>query len=323
MSKNAVTVTPQPAGKFGAGPIAFLRDFAKEISRYKTVYIMAIPVILFYIIFSYWPMYGITIAFKDFSPKLGILGSHWIGFEHFKNFLTSYEFKRVFTNTLLLSAYDILWGFPAPILLALMLNEIKGKLFKKSVQTITYLPHFVSTVVICGIIVNFTASDGFINQLLAPLGLVAENFLTRPEYFRTIYISSGIWQNIGFDSIIYLAAISSINPAMYEAAIMDGAGRLRQIWNVTLPSIMTTIVILFILRVGSLMNIGFEKVLLLYNPLIYDTADIISTYVYRKGLVEYNFSFSTAIGLFNSVINFTLLFISNKLSNKIAGSGLW
>lgn len=322
MSKGTAAIAPKPK-KIGNAVTAFFKDFAKEVSRNKMIYVFAIPILIFYIIFSYWPMYGIVIAFKEFNPRLGILGSHWVGLEHFKTFLTSYEFKRVFTNTLLISTYDIIWGFPAPIILALLLNEVKGRLFKRTVQTITYLPHFVSTVVICGIILNFTASDGLFNQLLAPLGVESVNFLTKPEYFRSIYVSSGIWQNVGFDTIIYLAAIAGIDQSLYEAAVMDGAGRFRKIWNVTIPSIAPTIIILFILRIGSLMNVGFEKILLLYNPLIYDTADVISTYVYRKGLVEYNFSFSTAIGLFNSVINFTLLYISNKLSNKVTGSGLW
>jgi putative aldouronate transport system permease protein len=295
----------------------------KDFSRNKVIYFMAIPMIVYFVVFCYIPMYGVTIAFKDFNPIRGIMGSEWIGFEWFKEFFNSVYFGRIIKNTLLISIYDILWGFPAPIILALMLNEIKNKLFKKTVQTITYLPHFISMVVMCGIIIDFTSTNGLINALLSHFGVEPSNLLMKKELFRTIYVSSGIWKSIGWSSIIYLAALSGIDPQLYEAATIDGAGRWRQMWHVTLPAISPTIIILFILRIGSLMSVGFEKIILLYNPMTRETADVISTFVYRKGLIDFSYSYSTAVGLFNSIISFILLFTANKLSKKFSETSLW
>jgi putative aldouronate transport system permease protein len=294
------------------------RDF--KINKY--VYLMAIPMIVFFILFSYIPMYGIIIAFKNFSPRLGIMDSPWVGFKYFQQFFSSMYFDRTIKNTALISFYSLAWGFPAAIILSLLINELRREKFKRFVQTFTYLPHFISLVVICGIIVDFTSTDGLFSSILANFGVQPTNILTKPEWFRTIYISSGIWQCIGWDSIIYLAALSGIDPTLYEAATIDGAGRWKQMLNITLPGISTTIIIMLILNIGGLMSVGFEKIILLYNPMTYETADVISSYVYRKGLLGADYSFSTAVGLFESVIGFTLLMFANKLSKKISDRSL-
>lgn len=298
-------------------------SFIGEIRLNKWVYLMALPGLLFYLIFCYGPMYGAIIAFKDYSPALGIMGSKWIGFEHFIKFFTGEFFGRTFKNTIIISFYNIIFGFPAPIILALLLNEINSSKFKKIVQTVTYLPHFVSLVVICGLITTFTMNDGIINDIIAFFGGKRSNLLQRPEMYRPIHIISGIWQEIGWGSIVYLAALGGIDSSLYEAARIDGAGRIRQTFAVTLPGIMPTIVVLFIMQIGKIMNVGFEKVILLYNPSTYETADIISTFVYRKGIEEMNYSFSAAVGLFNSVINLFMLWGANTLSRKVNETSLW
>lgn len=300
-----------------------LKTIRKDFAKFKYVYLMAIPVVAYYIIFEYLPMYGVIIAFKSFNIKLGILKSPWVGFKYFTDFFSSYYFVRLIKNTLLINVYDVIFSFPAPIILALMLNEVRGKLFKKTVQTITYMPHFISMVVICGIIIDFTATDGIISTLLAQFGMEPGNLLAEKELFRTIYIGSGIWQGVGWGSIIYMAALTNIDTLLYEASTIDGAGRWKQVWHITLPGIAPTIITLFVLRLGRMMNVGFEKVMLLYNPLTYETADVISTFVYRKGLLSFDYSYSTAVGLFNSVINFSLLIIANKISRKLSETSLW
>jgi len=291
-----------------------------KINRY--VYIMLIPVIAYYIIFLYLPMYGLQIAFKDFSPGSGLLGSKWVGFKHFENFFNSYYFWRLLRNTVLLNLYELLFAFPASIILALLLNELRSNKFKRMVQTVTYMPHFISIVVICGILVDFLARDGLINDLIAFLGFNRTSFLSESGWFRTIYISSNIWQSVGWSSIIYLSAMSSIDPSLYEAARVDGANRWKQTFHVTLPGIMTTVVILLILQIGNFMTVGTEKILLLYNSSTYETADVIGTFLYRKGILEADYSYSAAVGLFNSVINFTLLVIANAVSRK-SENNLW
>ncbi|MFK7692042.1 ABC transporter permease [Paenibacillus sp. HJGM_3] len=294
-----------------------------DIRKNKLLYVMLLPVLLFYVIFHYVPMYGAIIAFKDFSPRLGIWGSDWAGFEHFETFFTGAYFWRTIKNTILISLYELLFGFPAPIILALLLNEVRNSMFKRTVQTVTYLPHFISLVVICGIIKDFTVSDGVINDIIAFFGGERVTLLLEPEWFRTIYVSSGIWQHIGWGTIIFLAALSGIDQEQYEAARMDGAGRWKQMLHITLPGLMPTIVILLILNVGRMMNVGFEKIILLYNPGTYSTADVISSYVYRVGLQDFNYSFSSAVGLFNSVINFVLVVFSNWLSRRLNDTSLW
>jgi len=284
---------------------------------------LAIPVLAYYIIFHYGPMYGVIIAFKNFTPARGILGSPWVGLQWFKDFFSSYYFGRLLRNTLLINIYSLIFSFPAPIILALLLNELRSQKFKKAVQTISYLPHFISLVVICGMIVNFTARDGIINDIIAFFGGERTTMLLRPELFRSIYVISGIWQSVGWSSIIFLAALSGIDVELYQAAVIDGANRWHQVWHVTLPGILPTIVILLIMRIGSLMSVGYEKIILLYNSSIYETADVISTFVYRKGLLEANYSYSSAVGLFNSVINFLLLIIANWVSRKVNETSLW
>ena len=297
---------------------------ASDFKKFKYIYIMLIPLVLYYAIFHYQPMYGAIIAFKNFKPVLGILGSKWIGFRNFIDFFQSPYFVRVLKNTIIISLYSIIFGFPAPILLAVLLNEIRSSIFKRTVQSLTYLPHFLSMVVICGMIVQFTATNGIITKFVNLLvdqgkgGLIAN-----PNYFRGIYVVSGIWLQVGWGSIIYLAAISGIDQQQYESAHMDGANKFRMIWHITLPGIMPTVVILFILRIGNIMSVGWMKIMLLYSPLTYEKADVISTYVYRKGITEMQLSFATAVGLFNSIINFMLLIIANKISRKVNETSLW
>lgn len=294
-----------------------------DIRKNKYLYVMLLPVLLYYVVFHYAPMYGAIIAFKDFSPRLGIWGSEWVGFDNFQTFFTGPYFWRTIKNTLLISLNELIFGFPAPIILALLLNEVKHALFKRSVQTLTYMPHFISLVVICGILKDFTSSEGVINDLIAWMGGERTTFLLNSDMFRTIYVSSGVWQHIGWGTIIYLAALTGIDQEQYEAARIDGAGRLQQAVHVTIPGIIPTIVILLILEMGKMMNVGFEKIILLYNPGTYETADVISSYVYRVGLQEFNYSFSSAVGLFNSAINFTLLICSNWISRKLNNTSLW
>lgn len=303
--------------------MSFGRFLKKDFSKNRLIYLMLLPLVLYYAIFHYTPLYGAIIAFKEYSPSLGILGSPWVGFEHFKEFIEGFYFKRLLINTLRISVLSLLFGFPAPLILALLLNEIKNKPFKKAVQTITYLPHFISLVVVCGMVKDFVATEGVINDFLAMLGMERGNLLSRPELFSGIYVTSTIWQEVGWGSIIYLAALSSIDMELYEAAKVDGAGRLRQTFTITIPGIMPTIIILLLMRMGKMLNVGFEKIILLYNPVTYDTADVISSYVYRKGLQEFNWSFSSAVGLFNSLINFVLIISANMLSSKLNDTSLW
>ncbi|MBP1991673.1 ABC transporter permease [Paenibacillus eucommiae] len=296
----------------------------KNIYRDKYLLIIILPVIAYYLIFHYLPMYGILIAFKKFYPLKGILGSPWVGFTYFEQFFSSIYFWRILKNTLLLSFYSLVWGFPVPIIFALLLNELKDNWFKKTVQTVSYLPHFISIVVISGMIIIFTSPiDGIINYMLGIFGIDPIHFLNESGYFRTIFISSGVWQEFGWGTIIYLAAIAGIDPQLYEAAQMDGANRWHKMKHITLPCLLPTIVILLILNLGSLMNVGFEKIILLYNPTTYETADVISSYVYRRGILEGEYSLSAAIGLFNNVINLVLLVSVNYISRKISDTSLW
>ncbi|MCR2806792.1 ABC transporter permease [Paenibacillus soyae] len=295
----------------------------KDIVRNKYLYVMLTPVLAYFLVFQYIPMYGAIIAFKEFNPRLGIHGSAWVGLEHFKDFFGGMYFWRVLKNTLMISLYDLVFGFPAPLVLALLLNEVKNSLFKRAVQTVTYLPHFISIVVICGILKDFTNSDGVINDIIAFFGGERMTMLLEPSLFRTIFVSSNIWQHIGWGTIIYLAALSAIDPEQYEACKIDGGGRWKQMLHVTLPGLLPVIVILLILDIGRIMSVGFEKIILLYNPTTYVTADVISSYVYRIGLQDFQFSFSSAVGLFNSVINFALVIGSNWLSRRLNNTSLW
>lgn len=298
-------------------------SFAKEIHTNRLLYLMVLPGIIFYIVFAYIPMYFVTISFKDYSPLLGVFGSPWVGFEHFERLFDSIYFVRIIKNTVGLSTYAIVASFPMPIIFALLLNEIKSSKFKRTVQTITYIPHFVSMVVLCGMITSFCMKDGIINDIIAFFGGERSNLLMRPELFKTIYVVSGIWESIGWSSIVYVAALTGIDPSLYEAAEIDGAGRFKQAIHITIPGIVPTIVTVLILNIGTIMSVGFEKVFLLYNPLTYETGEVISTYVYNKGLVEMNFSFATAANLFNSVVNLILVIGSNYICRKVTESSLW
>lgn len=294
-----------------------------DIKRNKGIYLLMIPVMAFFIIFAYVPMGGLVMAFQNYTPKGGFFHSDWVGFKHFIDFFSSVYFVRLIRNTLLISVLNLIFGFPAPILFALLLNEVGNKAFKKTVQTVSYLPYFISLVIVCGIIADFTASDGAITNFIVKLGGERVNYLGQPEYFRTIYVLSDMWQGIGFNSIIYLAALSGIDQELYEAAALDGANRWQQTLHVTLPGITSTIIILLILRMGTMFAVGYEKIILLYSTNTYETADVISTYVYRKGLQEFNYSYSTAVGLFNSLINTALLVLSNKLSRRFSDTSLF
>ena len=295
----------------------------KDWKRNKSLYLLVVPVLLFYICFHYKPMYGAIIAFQDYNPRKGISGSEWVGFQQFIRFFNSPYFGRLLRNTLLLSVYGIIFGFPMPIILALLLNELKAEKYKKVVQTVTYLPHFISMVVVTGMIKDFTQSTGLINDIVVMLGGERTSLIMNPNLYRTIYIVSDIWQGIGWGSIIYLSALSGVAQDLYEAAAIDGAGRWKQMLHVTLPGIAPTIVIQLILRVGQLLGSGYEKTILLYNEATYETADIIGSYIYRVGILERDWSYSTAIGLFNSAINLVLLVITNKISRKLSETSLW
>lgn len=289
----------------------------------KCLIFMTLPVVIWYIIFMYIPMFGVSISFFNYNIAKGLLGSTFVGLKHFRDFLTGYYAWRVIRNTLLISLYNLVWGFPVQIILAVLINELTNAKYKKFVQSITYLPHFISVVVVCGMVVNFVSMSGLINDIMEFLGLERVNFLMFPQYFRRIYVGTGIWQSAGWGSIIYLAALAGISQDLYEAAQIDGANRFQSFLHITIPGILPTIVVMLILNIGHMMSEGCGKIILLYNEGIYETADIISSYVYRRGLIQANYGFSTAVGLFNSVINLILLLISNFISNKVTGNGLW
>lgn len=318
LGPKAVTTLPKvDRTKYG---YRLKRDL--KVNRY--LYLMALPVVVYYLLFHYVPMYGIQIAFKNYSPGTGIWHSDWVGFKYFNEFFHSFYFGRLIRNTLILSFYELIFQFTAPIILAFLLNELRSALFKRIVQTIAYLPYFISIVVVVGFIVDFLARDGLLTNMLHFLfGMEKVAYLSKPEWFRVIFVSSGVWQNVGWGTIIYLAAMANIDPSLYEAAKVDGASRLKMSYHITFPGIMPTIIILLILQIGSLMSVNTDKILLLYNTATYESADVIGTYVYRKGILEANFSYSAAIGLFNSVINFVLLVMANALSKRVTETKLW
>jgi putative aldouronate transport system permease protein len=301
----------------------FGQRFTRDFLMNKYLYLMMIPVIAYYVVFHYTPMYGAIIAFKDYTPMKGVSGSPWVGLQNFNDFFGSYYFWRILKNTVVISLYSLIFEFPAPIILAVLINEVRNQIFKRVVQSVTYMPYFISMIVICGMISDFTNSEGVINTLLTYFGYDGKAMLQKPELFRSIYILSEIWQKIGWESIIYIAALMGIDQEQYEAARMDGASRWKQILHITLPGILPTIAIMFILRMGNLLNVGFEKIILLYNPVTYETADVISSFVYRKGLLEFGWSYSAAVGIFNSVLNLILLVTANYISRKVNNSSLW
>ena len=296
----------------------------RDIRKNWILYVMVLPVLIWFLVFAYAPMTGIVLAFKDFKVKLGIFGSPWVGLEYFERFFGSYNFGLLLKNTIGISVYSLVIGFPIPIIFALLLNYLRQRHLKKTLQMVSYAPYFISTVVICGMIAIFMdANTGIFNQIITMLGGEPVDFLSKPEYFKSIYVWSGVWQTMGYSSIIYISALSGVDPAMHEAAIMDGATKMQRIFHIDLPSIKSTIIMLFILQMGSLMNVGFEKVFLLQNDLNMSASDVINTYVYRVGLVQNNYSYSTAVGLFNSVINMALVILANKGAKKFAGESLW
>ena len=295
----------------------------KDWVRNRSLYFLVIPVLIFYLLFHYKPMYGAVIAFKDYTPALGVADSPWVGFANFARFFRSVYFGRLIKNTILLSVYNLIFGFPAPIILALLLNEVRNKQFKSITQTITYLPHFISLIVVTGMLTNFSMTTGLFNDIIAFFGGGRSPLLQDPKHYRTIYVASSIWQEVGWGSIIYLSALAGVDSQLYEAAQINGAGKWKQLIHVTMPAIAPTIIIMLIMKMGSLMNMGYEKTILLYNPSTYETADIISSHIYRIGLLDQDWSYSTAIGLFNSVINFGLLIITNKISKRYGETSLW
>ena len=302
-------------------------EWKKLLKRDRYLIIMMIPVIIYYVVFCYFPMTGLYMAFTQYrigSGLAGIFTSDFVGLKWFKQFFDSVYTWRLVKNTFLLSFYSLIWGFPIPILFALAVTQVRAQRVQKTVQVLTYLPYFISTVVVCGMINNFLSpSSGIINQILNMFGIESINFLGLPSWFRTIYVASGSWQTFGFNSIIFVAAIKGISPSLYEAMRVDGANKRQLIWHLVLPSIKPTIILLLIMTLGSMMSVGFEKVYLLYNPAVYDTADVIQTYVYRQGIQSNNYSYAAAVGLFNSVINFTIVFLANKLSRKITDTSIW
>jgi putative aldouronate transport system permease protein len=285
---------------------------------------MALPVFTYFIIFKYLPMYGVVISFQRFVPAKGIFRSEWVGIENFLLFFKDIYFWRTIRNTFLINFYGLIFGFPIPIIFALLLTELSSSKLRTFTQTISYAPHFISAVVVCGLVVNFLRTDGIITTVLVKLfGFNRINMLSRPEYFRTIYTSMNIWQGFGWGSIIYFAALTSVDPELYEAISIDGANRFQQVIHVSIPSIMPTIVIMLILRMGSMMSEGFERIILLYSPVIYETADVISSYVYRRGLQMFDYSYAAAVGLFNSVVNLIFLLSANNISRKVSESSIW
>lgn len=313
------------AGKGVAVPRSKIAFLKRELVRNKYVYLMLVPVLAYYLIFHYGPMYGLLMAFqKSYSPVKGIFAGTWIGLDNFITFFKSFYFWRLLRNTVVLSFYSIVFGFPAPIVLALLLHEVRSKVFKRTVQTVSYLPHFISVVVVVGMLKAFSSLDGgLFNVIRSLFSLGPVMFFTESDMFRPMYILSNIWQGAGWASIIFLAALSNIDFQLYEAAKVDGAGRWKQLLHITIPGIMPTMIIMLILRLGAIMNADFQKILLMQTASTYEVSDVISTFVYRSGVLEANYTYSTAIGLFNGVINFSFLVIANTLSRKANSTSLW
>jgi len=296
----------------------------KDVRRNYQVYLIIIPVIAYYLIFCYKPMYGALIAFQDYNPlNASILDNKWVGFANFIEFFQGRYFGRLIKNTLTISLTSTIVGFPIPVIFALLINEIHYRKFTRVIQTMSYMPHFISIVVVCSMIISFTNAGGFLNTLFTHFGYSGKPMLSDPNLFVPIYVASGIWQGMGWDSILYIAALAGIDQQLYESASIDGASRWQQMINVTLPGIAPTFVTMFILRMGGLMNVGYEKIILLYSPITYSSADVISSYVYRMGIERMNYSSSTAVGLFNSAINIMLLLITNWFSKKVSETSLF
>ncbi len=316
---------PAPIGYANAGGLRNLpRNLAVDLRRNAGLYLIMLPILLWFLVFCYAPMFGLGMAFERFTPGKGFFASPWVGLQNFRNFFESIYFLRLIRNTLVLGLLDLAIGFPAPILLALMLNELRSKAFKRTVQTISYLPYFISTVILCGLIVLFVQSGGAISNLLVGFtGGKSVNLLGNGDSFRLVFVLSGVWQFVGYGSIIFMAALSAIDHEQYEAAVIDGAGRWKQLLHVTLPGIMPTVIVLLILKMSSLLSVASDKILLLYSPAIYEKADVIGTYVYRVGIINMDYGYSAAVGLFNSVVATILLLSSNAISRRFSESSLF
>lgn len=298
--------------------------FKAELKKRWQLYLLLVLPVSYILIFHYLPMAGLIIAFKEFSIRNAFFGGKWVGLKYFNQFITTPMFPNLVRNTLVISIYQLLAGFPIPILLALFLNEVKSNRFKKTVQTITYAPYFISTVVMVSIILQvLNVHTGLVNNIIRVMGGTTIDFMAKPDLFIHIYVWSGVWQSMGFSAIIYIAALSGVDPSQVEAAIIDGAGKVQRVWYIDLPAIKSTIVVLFIMAVGRLMSVGFDKVYLMQNPLNLPVSEIISTFVYKRGLQQLQFSYATAVGLFNSIINFILLMITNTVSRKFGENSLW
>lgn len=302
----------------------YWKKLGKDIIRDKYLYLMLLPCLMYYIIFHYFPMYGLQIAFKDYNIFRGIRDSQWIGLGNFIRFFQSPDFVRVLKNTIVISLYSLAVGFTAPIIMALLLNEVRSKKFRSTVQTIVYIPHFISMVVVAGMVVNFLSpSYGLVNMLIEKLGGEKIYFLMEPKYFRTIYVLMNTWKETGFASIVYIAALTAVDTQLYEAAVIDGAGRWKQTLYVTIPSILPTIITMLIMRIGNILLLGYEGIILLYQPSTYEVADIISSYVYRAGMVQTQYSFAAAVDLFNGVVSLFLVMSANRISRKLTETSLW
>ena len=295
-----------------------------HLKREWQIYAMLLPTIIWFLVFLYKPMYGLQIAFKDYSIFRGVAGSPWVGLEHFETLFSNDQFLRAIGNTIKISALNLLFGFPAPIILALMFNEILHASYKRTAQTIVYLPHFISSVIIAGIVITaFSPTAGIVNTIMGWFGLDPVYFLTQPEWFRPIFVGTGIWQEAGFGSIVFLAAIAGVNPSLYESAVVDGANRWQMMWKITIPSILPTILIMLIIRIGNVMEVSFELVILLYQPATYETADVVNTWIYRQGLQSGQYDLAAAGGLFNAVVAFVLVMTANALSRHFSRTSLW
>ncbi|MCT4545164.1 MAG: ABC transporter permease subunit [Vallitalea sp.] len=304
--------------------VAAIKRNLKLYNKHRMLFFMLLPTLIYFIIFKYGPMYGILIAFKDFYPQKGILGSEWVGLKYFKELFSSIYFLPVLKNTLIISFAKLIIGFPAPIILCLLLNEVKNAKFKKVVQTVSYLPYFISWVVVAGIFIELLSpSRGPINYIIQAMGMKPVFFVASPKWFRSILVSSDIWKGVGWSSIIYLAAITNINTELYEAAEIDGAGRLRKIWNITLPCIAPIITIMLIFASGHLINDNFEQVYNFLNPNVMKVGDVISTYTYREGLERLNYSYASAVGAFKNVVSFSMVMLVNYISRKVNETSLW
>ena len=313
----------QEAAISGRTHLSYRARLQRDLKTHWTVYLLFLPVLAWYILFKYVPLKNISIAFYDYNIFRGLEGSKYVGFKYFQSFFESYYFVRLIRNTFLLSILDIAFSFPAPIILALMINEVKNSRLQKTMQTISYMPHFVSIMVVCGMLRDFCSTNGMFNLIRGLFGLESYNLLSNPGLYRTIHIGSGVWQTVGWNSIIYLATISTIDPQQYEAAYLDGANVLQRILHITLPALLPIISVQFIMRIGNIMSVGYEKVILLSNSLTLETADVISSYLYRTGILKGKYSMATAVGLFNSLINIIILVFVNKVFDRTSENGLW